>query len=202
MNTYKKKGEGSLIVIQPKTGNSRIRLRAVLVARENLVSSTRQAYDALANAPGLRMKHMSKGLKFNLLLVGTALLVICLGAAAQKSETYKVRLATVPVDATMLSRVAGSGSLTAVLAGNKLTFSGTFQGLRSPATHASIHVGPKGIPGPPIHDLMVSNATAGTVTGTVELTPSELEDLRNAKFYVQVDSEKAPEGNLWGWLLR
>jgi CHRD domain len=147
-------------------------------------------------------KHMNNRLKFSSLLVGMALLVICAGADAQKSETYKVRLSTVPVDATMLSRVAGSGSLTAVLVDNKLTFNGTFQGLRSPATHASIHVGPKGIPGPPILDLMVSNATDGNLTGTVELTPSELEDLRNAKLYVQIDSEKAQEGNLWGWLLR
>ena len=145
---------------------------------------------------------MSKGLKFSSLRIGVALLVICAGATAQKGETYKVRLSTVPVDATMLSRITGSGSLTAVLAGTKLTFNGTFRGLRSPATHASIHVGPKGIPGPPLLDLMISNATSGTVTGIVELTPSELEDLRNAKFYVQVDSEKAPEGNLWGWLLR
>ena len=145
---------------------------------------------------------MSKRLKFNSLLVGMVLLVICAAADAQKSETYKVRLSTVPVDATMLPRVTGSGSLTVVLAGNKLTFNGIFQGLRSPATHASIHVGPKGIPGPPILDLMVSNATSGNVTGIVELTPSELEDLKNAKLYVQIDSEKAPEGNLWGWLLR
>jgi hypothetical protein len=145
---------------------------------------------------------MSKQLKLNLLLIGVALLVICVGAGAQKSETYKVRLSTIPVDATMLSRVTGSGSLTAVLSGNKLTVNGTFQGLRSPATHASIHVGPRGIPGPPILDLMVSNATGGNVTGTVELTAPQLEDLRNAKLYVQIDSEKAPEGNLWGWLLR
>jgi CHRD domain len=145
---------------------------------------------------------MSARLKFNSLLVGMILLVICAGAAAQKSETYKVRLSTVPVDATMLSRVAGSGSLTAVLTGNKLTFNGSFQGLRSPATHASVHVGPRGIPGPPILDLMVSNAVSGTVTGSVELSPSQLEELRSAKIYVQIDSEKAPEGNLWGWLLR
>jgi hypothetical protein len=129
-------------------------------------------------------------------------LVICAAADAQKSEIYKARLSTVPVDATMLPRVAGSGSLIAVVAGNKLTFNGTFQGLRSPATHASIHVGPKGIPGPPILDLIVTNATSGNLTGAVELTPSELEDLRDAKLYVQIDSEKAPEGNLWGWLLR
>jgi CHRD domain-containing protein len=147
-------------------------------------------------------KHMSNRVKFNSLLVGMALLVICAGADAQKSETYKVRLSTVPVDAPMMSRVAGSGSLTAVLVGSKLTFNGSFQGLRSPATHASIHVGPKGIAGPPILDLMVSNATGGNVTGTLELTPPQLEELRNAKLYVQIDSEKAQEGNLWGWLLR
>src|SRR5579864_8565807 len=132
--------------------------------------------------------HMSNRLKFNSLLVGIALLVICAGADAQKSESYKVRLSTVPVDATMLSRVAGSGSLTAVLNGDRLTFSGTFQGLRSPATRASIHLGPKGIPGPTIIDLAVSNATSGDVTGAVELTPSQLQDLRGARLYVQIDS--------------
>lgn len=149
----------------------------------------------------IEIKDMSRRLKFNSLLMSMLLLAIC-AAAAQKSETYKVRLSTVPVDATMLSRVAGSGSLTAVLNGNRLTFSGTFQGLRSPATHASIHLGPKGIPGPAVLDLTVSNATSGDVTGSVELTPSQIEDLRSAKLYVQIDSEKAPEGNLWGWLLR
>jgi hypothetical protein len=150
----------------------------------------------------IEAKHMSRRLKFNSLLIGMLLLAICAAADAQKSESYKVRLSTVPVDATMLSRVAGSGSLTAVLNGDRLTFSGTFQGLRSPATHASIHLGPRGIPGPPIIDLAVSNATSGDVTGAVELTPSQLQDLRSAKLYVQIDSEKAPEGNLWGWLLR
>ena len=145
---------------------------------------------------------MSRRLKLKSLLMGTLLLAMCSAAQAQKSEAYKVRLSTVPVDATMLPRIAGSGSLTAVLNGAMLTFSGTFHGLRSPATHASIHLGPKGIRGPAIIDLAVSNATSGDVSGTVELTPSQVEDLRSAKLYVQIDSEKAPEGNLWGWLLR
>lgn len=145
---------------------------------------------------------MSRRLKLESLLLGILLLAMCVTAAAQKAETYKVRLSTIPVDATMLSRVAGSGSLTAVLNGAKLTFNGSFQGLRSPATHASIHLGPKGIPGPAIIDLTVSNATSGEVSGTVELTSSQIEDLKSAKLYVQIDSEKAPEGNLWGWLLR
>ena len=145
---------------------------------------------------------MSRRLKFNSLLMGMLLLAICAAGNTPKNESYKVRLSTVPVDATMLSRVAGSGSLTAVLNGDRLTFSGSFHGLLSPATHASIHLGPKGIPGPAIIDLMVPNANSGDVTGAVELTPSQIEDLRSAKLYVQIDSEKAPEGNLWGWLLR
>src|SRR5579872_5032268 len=140
----------------------------------------------------IEIKQMSRRLKFNSLLMGMLLLAICAAANTPKSESYKVRLSTVPVDATMLSRVAGSGSLTAVLNGGRLTFSGSFRGLRSPATHASIHLGPKGIPGPLIIDLAVSHATSGDFTGTVELTPSQIEDLRSAKLYVQIDSEKAP----------
>jgi hypothetical protein len=103
----------------------------------------------------------------------------------------------------MLPTVAGTGSLMAVLAGNKLTISGSFEGLRSPAIRASIHLGPqKGIRGPAVHDLTVTKGTSGSISGSLDLTSSEVEDLRNARFYVQIDSERAPDGNLWGWLLR
>jgi hypothetical protein len=135
--------------------------------------------------------------------VGTAILLAACLATAQKGDSFKARLSTVPVDATMLPTVAGAGSLKAVLAGNKLTISGSFEGLRSPAIRASIHVGPqKGIRGPAVHDLTVTKATTGSITGSLDLTPSEVDDLRNGRFYVQIDSERAPDGNLWGWLLR
>ena len=124
-------------------------------------------------------------------------------ALAQKGESFRARLSTVPVDATMLATVAGSGSLKAVLAGDKLTITGSFEGLRSPAIRATIHMGPqKGIRGPAVHDITVTNEKAGSVSGLVDLTPSEIEDLKSGRLYVQIDSEKAPEGNLWGWLLR
>jgi hypothetical protein len=142
-------------------------------------------------------------------LVGTLILLAALillsgrSAIAQNGESFKARLSTVPVDATMLSTVAGSGSLKAVLAGNKLTITGSFEGLRSPAIRASIHVGPqKGIRGPAVHDLTVTKERVGSITGSLDLTSSEVEDLRNGRFYVQIDSERAPEGNLWGWVLR
>jgi hypothetical protein len=101
----------------------------------------------------------------------------------------------------MMSRIAGSGSLTAVLAGKTLTLSGTFEGLRSPATTAQIHRGPKGIRGPAMLDLTVSKAEKGTVSGSFELTPEQITDLKSERWYVQIQSERAPEGNLWGWLL-
>jgi hypothetical protein len=79
-----------------------------------------------------------------------------------------------------------------------------FEGLRSPATTVQIHRGSKGIRGPviPNLELTVTKAVKGTVSGTLELTPEEVTDLRNGRLYVQIQSERAPDGNLWGWLLQ
>jgi CHRD domain-containing protein len=128
-------------------------------------------------------------------------------AAAQNtsaSETFKARLSPVPIDATMMSTIAGWGSLTATLSGKQLTITGTFEGLRSPATTAQLHRGIKGVRGPAILDLnlMISKALQGTLSGSVELTPDQITDLRAGRLYVQIQSERAPDGNLWGWLLR
>jgi hypothetical protein len=135
-----------------------------------------------------------------------ALVVVILlagySALAQNGQSFRARLSTVPVDATMLPTVTGSGSLKALLAGDKLMISGSFEGLRSPAIRASIHIGPqKGVRGPAVHDLEVTKKNAGSVSGSVDLTASEVEDLKNGRLYVQIDSERAPEGNLWGWVL-
>ena len=104
----------------------------------------------------------------------------------------------------MMASVAGSGSLAARLAGKQLTISGTFEGLRSPATTVQIHRGLKGIRGPVILDLdlTISKAAKGTLSGSVELTPDQIADLRAGRLYVQIQSERAPDGNLWGWLLQ
>jgi hypothetical protein len=135
--------------------------------------------------------------------------ILCIGRAAgaqngPAGETFKARLSPVPIDATMMSTIAGSGSITAVLAGKQLTISGTFEGLRSPATTVQIHRGMKGIRGPVILDLdlTISKAVKGTLTGSVELTADQIADLRAGRLYVQIQSERAPDGNLWGWLLQ
>jgi len=151
-------------------------------------------------------KTTAKQRTFAAILLWAGILSIGSAVRAQNTpagETFKARLSPVPIDATMMSTIAGSGSLTAVLAGKQLTITGTFEGLRSPATTAQIHRGPKGIRGAAIPDLdlTVSKAVKGTLSGSVELTPDQIADLRNGRLYVQIQSERAPDGNLWGWLL-
>jgi CHRD domain len=135
-------------------------------------------------------------------LIGTAL-ILCAGLPllAQSTKTYKARLSPVPIDLSMQATVAGTGSVTATRAGAKLTIAGTFEGLRSPATIAQLHKSPvAGVRGPVIAELTVAKATSGAISGAVDLTPALQQDLDKGRLYVQVHSERAPDGNLWGWL--
>ena len=133
------------------------------------------------------------------------LLAAALSAAsplsAQGSLALKARLSTVPVEASTLDGLTGSGSVTATLTGNQLSISGTFQGLRTPATTARLHVAPRGLRGPAMLDLVVSGTTTGKISGELTLTPVQADHVRRGRVYVQLQSQKAPEGNLWGWLL-
>ena len=123
--------------------------------------------------------------------------------AAAAEEKFHTRLAPVSMDATMRATVAGIGTATATLAGTKLTITGTFEGLLSPATTAQLHLSRvAGVRGPAVFDLTASHATSGSVSGTIDLNADQVEALRKGRFYIQIQSEKAPDGNLWGWLTR
>ena len=39
------------------------------------------------------------------------------------------------------------------------------------------------------------------MTVRIKLDPSQLAALRSRRLYIQIDSERAPAGHLWGWLL-
>jgi hypothetical protein len=135
-------------------------------------------------------------------LIGIALFLCSASLAAQPGKAFKARLAPVPIDVSMQAAVAGSGSLTATRAGNKLTITGTFDGLHSPATLAQLHKSPvTGVRGPVVSDLVVASGTSGTISGSVDLTPALADDLEKGRLYVQINSEGAKDGNLWGWLL-
>src|SRR5262249_17860409 len=108
-----------------------------------------------------------------------ALIVFARPNSAQSQEKYKVRLSTVPMDGGMREAVAGSGAATVMLAGTKLTINGTFQGLRTPATGAHLHRGvATGVRGSPLAALTVSRSVNGTITGSIDLTPEQVEGLK------------------------
>ncbi len=130
-----------------------------------------------------------------------ALVAVTASSAAQAPQ-YRARLSPVPLDIAMQSTIAGSGSVTATLKGTTLTISGTFAGLKTPATAARLHRGPKtAMRGPAIGDLTATAATSGSISGSLEVTKEQIDDLAAGRLYVIVHSQKAPEGNLWGWLL-
>ncbi|HEY1305961.1 MAG TPA: CHRD domain-containing protein [Vicinamibacterales bacterium] len=133
-----------------------------------------------------------------------ATVVAAASMAAQSGEKYTARLGWVPVaGGPDRANVTGKGTATAVLAGRKLTITGSFEGLAAPATVARLHRGvAKGARGNAIGELTITKATSGMISGSVDLTMEQVESLKQGKLYVQVHSEKgvAPDGsNLWGW---
>ena len=134
-------------------------------------------------------------------VAGAAFLALAPDARAQAAKTYRARLSVVPIDIAMQATIAGSGSVTAVLNGTKLSINGTFEGLKSPATIARLHRAQRGVRGPALLDLQATAGTSGTISAELNLTPPQIQDLQSSRLYVQLHSEKAPEGNLWGWLL-
>lgn len=143
----------------------------------------------------------SFGLMTRAIVTALAVAAVTASSAAQTAQ-YRARLSAVPLDIAMQATIAGSGSVTAALKGNTLTINGTFTGLKSPATTVRLHRGPKtAMRGPAIGDLTATAATSGTIGGSIELTTEQAADLAAGRLYVMLHSEKAPEGNLWGWLL-
>jgi len=137
------------------------------------------------------------------LTAGFAASILVCALVAQSQQTFKARLSPVAVDTQLVSVITGHGSVSAALAGSKLTVTGTFEGMHSAATVAHLHQSvATGVPGPAIHELTVSKGMGGTISGSADLTPPEVEALRKGMLYVMVHSTGAPDGNLWGWLLK
>jgi hypothetical protein len=134
-------------------------------------------------------------------LLLTLLVVAGTVVAAQAPRQFRARLSPVPLDVAMQSTVAGSATITATLTGTTLAVPGTFKDLKTPATVVRLHRSERtGMRGGSIGELKATSATSGTITGSIELTPDQVTDLANNRLYIQLHSEKAPDGNLWGWL--
>ena len=124
-------------------------------------------------------------------------------SAAQSGDAYKTRLSALPADAKTRPDLAGTGTVTAVLSGTKLTVNGTFDGLKTNAVSAKLHNGiVAGVRGPAFADLTISKAMTGTISGSADLNPQQLQNLKKGGIYVQIYTERPTDGTLWGWLQR
>jgi hypothetical protein len=131
-----------------------------------------------------------------------ALMAVLPLGPARAADTYQTNLGPMPLDAATNKNMLGRGDATATLEGRTLIVSGRFAGLPSPAIAAHLIVGIAiGAPGTEALDLTVSPAVSGTLSGTLSLTAKQATAFRTGRLYIQIDSQKAPTGNLWGWLL-
>ena len=122
--------------------------------------------------------------------------------AATSGETFMARLSPLGVTNATVNTTTGTGSVSAVLDGARLVIDATFEGLTGSATLASIRRGPKGIPGPVVFDVQVPKASSGKINVTIALNVEQIADLRAGRLYLQIHSERAPDGSLRGWLLK
>jgi CHRD domain len=128
--------------------------------------------------------------------------LVSLGFGAEASQKYQAYLSPMPHNDAMHSNVTGKGAAVATLEGDTLSLNGTFTGLAGVATKAHVCLSKAaGIPGTPIFAVTVPPVTEGKVTGTFKLDKSQVAEFQKGNLYIQIDSEKAPNGNLWGWLL-
>ena len=152
-----------------------------------------------------------------LLALGSCLIATSLIA---QGNQYKARLAPAPPlglrgergtdRPTPASFVAGIGSATATLSGRKLTVNGKFEKMASAPTVAKVGLGvATGARLDLIYDLKITKATegtppgtSGTISGSFDLTPAQVDALKQGKLYIQINSESAPDGHLLGWLLK
>jgi hypothetical protein len=134
---------------------------------------------------------------------GAVMVALLLAAAAAPPAHFETRLSSVADDLSTRDDVLGEGRARAVLEGTQLTVSGEYKGLPSNATGAELRQGYAiGAPSPTVvGPLQVSGGRQGTLSGTLKLTKTQLSAMKAGWMYVQIKSEKAPDGNLWGWLL-
>jgi hypothetical protein len=172
----------------------------------------------MLSAYGVHMKSKRTIIACLTAIMIAASLLVAFPLAAQ--DKYKARLAPAPplglrgerggAFPTPASYVAGMGDASATLSGRKLTVSGSFANLASAATVAKVGLGrATGARLDLILDLTVTKAadatppgTKGTLAGTFDLTPAQVDGLKKGKLYIQINSVSAPNGHLLGWLLK
>ena len=119
-----------------------------------------------------------------------------------QAPQYRARLSIVPIDIAMQSdhRRIRLGDRDAE--GHHADDQRHVQRIEDRGDRCAVHRSPRtAMRGAPIGDLTATAETSGTISGSIELTKEQIDDLAAGRLYVQLHSQKAPDGNLWGWLL-
>ena len=153
--------------------------------------------------------------KASLYLLALALLALvpALGAAAEKSHTYKAALSGKAVVAPITTTAKGTAEFETTMDGKELQYKLTVDDIENvTATH--IHLGKKGKNGPPVAGLFAGPKKEGKFSGTLgegTITDTDLvgpmagktikdliKTLRSGELYVNVHTDKHPDGELRG----
>ena len=140
------------------------------------------------------------------LIIGVCLQWAGVSLLAQGGDKFKTRLSPAPALGIQPATVQGTGAASATLSGRKLSISGSFEKMASPATVGHLCLGQlAGVRGECVFDIAVTktgDGKTGTIAAALDLTPQQVEALRKGRFYVQIHSEGVPTGHLLGWLLK
>jgi hypothetical protein len=113
------------------------------------------------------------------------------------TQTIPFRLSPGPRLVGTRADSSGGGSGTATLRGDTLTLHGSFHGMLGMPTAAHLRMGSlPGVRGPILALLLA----VPSLSGTVQLKPEQITAFHDGRLYVEIDSERAPEGDLWGWI--
>jgi alcohol dehydrogenase (cytochrome c) len=135
----------------------------------------------------------------------TLFVLLCFAATpaldpVSAQETYRARLSPLPVNAQTVRTITGVGQVRATLEGNRLTVTGEFRGMSSPATAAHVHLAAPTMTGPVSAPLQITSGQAGQISGSLTLNADQVAALRNESLYVQIHSEGNPNGEIRGWI--
>jgi hypothetical protein len=143
-------------------------------------------------------------LRIHGLLAGAALGAALLLTVPAFAAGFTAELDPASHDNSTRAQVQGEGAVTGTLAGNRLVLNGHFTGLSAAAARARL--GQAMVLGTPaasfFADLTISRGNAGSISGSITLTPAQLASLNDKALFIQIDStDPSPNGTLWGWFL-
>jgi hypothetical protein len=127
---------------------------------------------------------------------------VCSVLGNERAEEYEIWLAAMPMDPLTAPSMRGSGKLMARLEGNELTISGDIEDLESPASGAELRRATPGMRGAVVFKVQIAHEPNAEINDRLQLRGSQIRDLRGGLYYLQINTEKNPLGQLRGWLLR